>query len=401
MVTALTKSDLGMIGLKNHDGPESQIPLSWDRARVLAHAAPNPLRSLAVPLSSAVGCTLAEELRAIGPLPAFDTAAMDGLAVSGQGPWRVRGQVRAGAVWAGVLDVGECVEISTGAQVPAGATSVLPVESATQGSSVVYGSAGVPGTHIRRAGEDAASGMMLAPAGSRIAAALIGLAAKCGYDRVVIRPQPRLRVMVTGDEVTSVRHMPDTPIGALATAIGEFAADCDTEVLVVSGSTSVGTTDQLLPALRASGAKWVVGTVACRPGHPVLLASVGSNRWVVGLPGNPFAALVGAHTVLGPLLTGLMRGRLLSLPRVPVTGEAGTAKKGVTRLVPGAVGGWVSRDSGWTPGGLPPRCGTRRRVRGAASRMAAARNRACCPDLLSGCGVAGAPGNFSRTSTLS
>ncbi|MGH3811457.1 MAG: molybdopterin molybdotransferase MoeA [Pseudonocardiaceae bacterium] len=340
-------------------------PVPWEQARVLAHAAPQPLAARRVPLTRAAGLTLAGKIRTCVPLPAFDTAAMDGYAVAGAGPWQLQGQVRAGTVWEGTLAPGEAVEICTGAQVPAGASAVLPVELAVRDGATLSGAVPSAGTHIRRAGEDAPAGTPLAPSGTRIGPALIGLAAICGYDTLSVRPRPRVRILVTGEELThsgtsgagrvrdalgpllptlvaelggevcEVRHLPDLPTGLLD-------EDSDAEVDVVTGSTSVGVTDQLRQLLRSRGARWIVDTVACRPGHPQLLAGLGAGRWLVGLPGNPFAALVAAYTLLGPLLAGLSGRRLPELPLVPVTGDVRPAP-GLTRLVPVAWEGGVAR----------------------------------------------------------
>jgi molybdopterin molybdotransferase len=164
----------------------------WERARELAHAAPLVLPPHRVPLADAAGRTLAEDLCTPQPLPGFDTAAMDGYAVGpGHGPWRLRGTVRAGAAWENeALGAGEAVEISTGAPVPSGARAVLPLEDADRVASTVTGPEPVEGRHIRRAGEDAPAGASLAPAGTRIGPALMGLAAACGHDTLPVRPRP-------------------------------------------------------------------------------------------------------------------------------------------------------------------------------------------------------------------
>ncbi|MFA7761892.1 molybdopterin molybdotransferase MoeA [Streptomyces sp. NPDC048723] len=335
--------------------------VSWARARVLAHGAARPLPARTVPLRDAAGLTLADGLPALQPLPGFDTSAMDGYAVSGTGPWRVRAAVRAGAPWAGVLGAAECVEISTGAEVPAGARAVLPLESAVAtDDGRVSGPVPPPGRHIRRTGEDAPAGRRLAPAGTRIGPALLGLAAACGHDTLPVRPRPRVGVLVTGDELDhtgvpgpgrvrdalgpllpalvaelggeteEVRYVPDRPGGRLSGAVHAVRG---ADVVVVTGSTSVGATDQLRRLLEAAGARMVVDTVACRPGHPMLLAELAPDRWVVGLPGNPYAALVAARTLLGPLIAGLSGRTLGALPHVPVHGRARPAP-GLTRLVP-------------------------------------------------------------------
>lgn len=352
--------------------PHPSAPVPWDQARVLAHAAPRPLIAHRVPLTRAAGLTLAGKICTWVPLPAFDTAAMDGYAVTGGGPWRLLGQVRAGTVWQGTLAPGEAVEICTGAQVPAGASAVLPMELAVRDGATVSGAAPSAGTHIRRAGEDAPAGAALAPTGIRIGPALIGLAATCGYDTLSVRPRPQVRILVTGEELThsgtsgaarvrdalgpllptlvadlggevrEVRHLPHLPTDLLSAAVHPQGEDSDAEVVVVTGSTSVGVTDQLRQLLRAHGARWIVDTVACRPGHPQLLAGLGAGRWLVGLPGNPFAALVAAYTLLAPLLAGLSGRRLPELPLAPVTGDVRPAP-GLTRLVPVAWEGGAAQ----------------------------------------------------------
>ncbi|MFD5124744.1 hypothetical protein [Streptomyces sp. NPDC058385] len=117
------------------------------------------------PLDSVAGLTLAEDLRALHPLPSFDTAAMDGYAVAaGPGTWCVRGVVRA-----------------------------CRLGSRTRGG-------GVRGNLH----EDAPAGSRLAPEGARIGPALVGLAASCGRDSLAVRPRPRVGALITGDELDDV-----------------------------------------------------------------------------------------------------------------------------------------------------------------------------------------------------
>ncbi|MFI6481720.1 molybdopterin molybdotransferase MoeA [Nonomuraea sp. NPDC050663] len=341
--------------------PGTRQDVAWAAAREFAHAAAEPVPPERVPLAVAAGLVLAEELRAATPLPGFDTSAMDGYAVAGTGPWRVVGVARAGRAWPGArLDPGCAVEISTGAVVPPGARAVLPVEMARLTGDLVRGPELAPGKHVRAAGEDAGAGERLAHAGTPVGPALIGLAATCGYDELVVRGRPVVRAVVTGDELArsglpapgAVRdalgpllpsliaglggepagpvHVPDQPESALWRAV-EDAGGAD--VVVVTGSTSVGTTDGLRRLLAAHDAEWIVDAVACRPGHPQLLARLRGGPFVVGLPGNPFAALVAAHTVLGPLLAGLAGRPMARLPRMPLTVPVRPAP-GRTRIIP-------------------------------------------------------------------
>ncbi|GAA4986782.1 molybdopterin molybdotransferase MoeA [Actinopolymorpha pittospori] len=342
--------------------PAEGVP--WLEARNAAHAAPDPLPARRVDLESAAGLTLAEPIDTPVALPAFDTAAMDGFAVAGDGPWQVVGRASAGEVWSGHLAAGDAVVISTGAQVPRGADAVLPVEQAHRDGDRVSGRPQPSRTHIRRRGEDAPAGRRLAEAGVRIGPALLGLAATCGRDALTVRPRPRVLLLVTGDElrnhgvsgggqvrdaigptlgplvhelggeVTGRRYVPDRPVGLLAKELGTSAdPGREADVVIVSGSTSVGETDQLRQALHSCAARWIVDTVACRPGHPQILARLPDGRWLVGLPGNPFAALASAYTLVAPLLAGLAGRSLPGLPLAAVTGDVRPAR-GLTRLLP-------------------------------------------------------------------
>ncbi|WP_426362466.1 molybdopterin-binding protein [Streptomyces sp. E-08] len=320
--------------------------------------------SRCVPLREAAGPTLAEDLRTLLPHPAFDTAAMDGFAVCGPGPWRVRGVARAGTAWRGEPAPGDGVEISTGTRVPAGAVTVLPKELAMFADGRMCGPARAEGRHIRRTGEGAAAGDRLAPAGTRVGPARIGLAAACGHDSLPVRPRPRAGLLVSGDEpdfsgvpgagrvrdalgpplpalvaelggeTVSSSHGPDLPEDGLAAAVRVCR---DTEVVVVTGSTSVGDTDRLRRLLADAGAHMVVDAVACRPGHPMLLARLPTGRRLVGLPGHPYAALVAARTLLGPLTAGLSGRPLPPLPYLAVRGRARAAAGGAARRT-----GWVT-----------------------------------------------------------
>jgi molybdopterin molybdotransferase len=135
-----------------------------------------------------------------------------------------------------------------------------------------------------------------------------------------------------GGEVTDLRHVADHPAGQLGAVVESVAPSVS--VIVVTGSTSVGATDRLRPFIERIGARWVVDTVACRPGHPQLLADLGRGRWLVGLPGNPFAALVAAHTLLAPLLAGLTGRPQSPLLLTPINGAVPPGKPGQTRLLP-------------------------------------------------------------------
>ncbi|MPZ95251.1 MAG: molybdopterin molybdenumtransferase MoeA [Propionibacteriales bacterium] len=332
-------------------------PHSWPEAHLLAGTVASPLPPVDAPLADALGATLAAPVRALTPIPSFDTSAMDGYAVSGEGPWTVLGRVLAGgssSAWA--LRGGECVEVATGAPIPSGTEAVLPYEQATRDGDDVDGTV-IPGRHVRRRGEDCPRDALLVKNGRTVTPALLGLAASVGLDRLRVVKRPRVGVVVTGDEVVhygvagpgQVRDaigpmLPGTiaAAGGVLTGTVWLADDRTTleralgdpsgDVLVVCGASSVGPADHLRRSLAQVGADLLVGGVACRPGHPQLLARLVDGRFVVGLPGNPFAALVAAMTLLGPLLRAFA-GRPAPGPRYAQVDSEVRAHHSDTRLV--------------------------------------------------------------------
>jgi molybdopterin molybdotransferase len=330
-------------------------PVAWAEARDLAYtaglAAALPPELISLP--EADGRTLAEPLRALTDLPAFPTSSIDGWAVRGAAPWRPIGRILAGGVAAPLDEDGTCVEIATGAMVPAGASALIRVEDSTRdGAGLVTGtSRDIP--DWRLPGEEAHKDEELLPAGTVIDPAVIGVAATCGYESLTVRRSPRAGVLVFGDEllisgtpgdgrvrdslgpqvpgwlrrygttvdpagvVGPVRDTLDAHLAALRRALTTNDLVCTT------GGTMHGPVDHLHPALAELGAEYVVNTVAVRPGFPMLLARVpgedGRPRFLAGLPGNPQSAVIALITLVAPLLAGLQGRRPPGLVTVRTT----------------------------------------------------------------------------------
>ncbi|GAA4965321.1 molybdopterin-binding protein [Actinoplanes utahensis] len=336
---------------------------SWAEAYATARDSAKPLPGEPTPVGAAAGRVLAAAVRCERPVPAFDNAAMDGYAVAGAGPWTIRGRVLAGAVTGGpVVTPGCAVEIATGAPVPAGTEAVIPYERCAVDGGVV--SAGRPErAHIRRAGDSLAVGALVVPAGRTVTATVVAAAEQAGAEQVLAHRAPTVTLLVTGDEVISdgvpgPGQVRDTFTG-LVTAVTARAGgvldgrrllpdrrdlldaalrEAGTDVVVVSGSSSAGAADHLHELLSAGGATWLVRGVACRPGHPQALAVLPDGRWVVSLPGNPYAGLVAALTLLEPLLTALAGRPAAVLPCAPVSGSPKLMPGGV-RIVPAEADG--------------------------------------------------------------
>ncbi|KOV73446.1 MULTISPECIES: molybdopterin molybdotransferase MoeA [unclassified Streptomyces] len=308
----------------------------WPQAReAAARAARSRARRapVSVALGDALGLALAAPLDALTDLPSFDTSAMDGWAVAGPGPWQVREEgVLAGHAQPEPLTDGEAVRIATGARIPADTTAVLRTEHGridAQGRLHTTCEM-LHGQDIRPRGQECRNGDQLLPVGTLVTPAVLGLAAAAGYDTVTVVPRPRAEVLVLGDEllteglphdglirdalgpmlppwlralgadVIAVRRIGDDA-KALQKAVTRSAAD----LIVTTGGTAAGPVDHVHPILERVGAELLVDGVKVRPGHPMLLARTKDHQHLVGLPGNPLAAVSGLLTLAEPLLRTL------------------------------------------------------------------------------------------------
>ena len=190
------------------------IPVADARARILA--ALRPTAAEIVPLAEAWGRVTAAPVLSRLTQPPRDVSAMDGYAVRAQDAMlgaalRVVGNAPAGHPWEGTVQPGETVRLFTGSVVPAGADAIVIQEDVTRAGAVatINEAAGV-GRHIRRAGQDFACGDVLLPAGKRLNARDIGLAAAGNHPWLAVHRRPRIAILATGDEIA----LPGEPIPA-------------------------------------------------------------------------------------------------------------------------------------------------------------------------------------------
>ncbi|MER5683225.1 molybdopterin molybdotransferase MoeA [Streptomyces sp. NPDC002205] len=345
---------------------------AWREARALAAragrgAAPRTQR---LPLDRTLGHVLAEPLAALTDLPSFDTSAMDGWVVAGPGPWALgKGEggsgdlgILAGHSTPAPLPDGDGVRIATGARIPANATAVIRSEHAhvDEAKGLLYAQRQVvPGQDIRPRGQECRSGDQLLPAGTLVTPAVLGLSAAAGYDELVTVPRPRVDVLVLGDELLTaglphdglIRDALGPMIGPWLRALGaEVSAPrrlgddaealqhalttSEADLVITTGGTAAGPVDHVHPVLAKIGAGLLVDGVAVRPGHPMLLARLPSGGpYLVGLPGNPLAAVSGLLTLAEPLLRGLA-GRAPEEPYRVVVRDEVHGHPHDTRLVP-------------------------------------------------------------------
>ncbi|MGQ5602818.1 molybdopterin-binding protein [Streptomyces sp. EKS3.2] len=326
-------------GAPHRTGDSRHRATPWPQARAIAERAGRAAVRAArrdpvhAPLHAALGLTLAAPLTALTDLPSFDTSAMDGWAVSGPAPWTVRDEgALAGQAEPDPLTDGEAVRIATGARVPAETTAVLRSEHGrTDERGRLHPTREVVhGQDIRPRAQECRGGDHLLPVGTVVTPAVLGLAAAAGYDTLTAVPRPRVDVLVLGDELLTgglphdglIRDAlgPMLPpwlralgadvrtvcrIGDDAGALHRAVTASDADLIVTTGGTAAGPVDHVHPVLERAGADLLVDGVKVRPGHPMLLARLKEDQHLVGLPGNPLAAVSGLLTLAEPLLRTL------------------------------------------------------------------------------------------------
>jgi molybdopterin molybdotransferase len=342
------------------------VATPWARARALAErlGRAGPLAAHRLPLDRSLGHILAEAVVALTDLPSFDTSAMDGWVVAGPGPWTVsegEGLLAGRGATEPLLD-GEALRIATGARIPADATAVIRSEHAhaDEATGLLHATREiVPGQDIRPRGQECRSGDELLPVGTSVTPPVLGLAAAAGYDALVAVPRPRVEIFVLGDELLTaglpreglIRDALGPMLGPWLRALGAELAEpqrlgddaealrraltsSDADLILTTGGTAAGPVDHVHPVLAEIGAELLVDGVAVRPGHPMLLARlIDGGPCLVGLPGNPLAAVSGLLTLAEPLLRGIA-GRSAQHPYRALVHEEVHGHPHDTRLVP-------------------------------------------------------------------
>jgi molybdopterin molybdotransferase len=323
--------------------------------RVLEHAVPLPAEE--VELADAAGRVLAYPLKARRTQPPADVSAMDGYAVRAadvaHAPVRLKviGEVAAGRPFAQALRAGEAARIFTGGVLPQGADAIVIQEHTKRdGDSVEVEKASLKGRHIRVQGLDFKAGDELLPAGHRLTARDLALAAGMNHPLLPVHRTPKVALFATGDELVPAGSEPapgqivssnNYAIGALARGEGAVVEDFgivadrldDTvaavrraresgaDILVTSGGASVGDYDLVQKAFTAEGMTLAFWRLALRPGRPLMNGRLGDMH-VLGVPGNPVSAFVCGFLFLVPLIRRLAG-------RSDLTHEIESAKLGV------------------------------------------------------------------------
>lgn len=352
----------------DHDGV---APVAWDEARRRAGAVASGTGIIEVSLADAIGLVLAQDMVARQAIPHFASSAMDGWAVVGGEPWTlgVEDMLRPGSAW----------PVVTGQNIPPGVHGVLRSENgevldgllvvndrATAGDLAV-------GRHVRPVGSEAAEGDVVVTAGCVITPAHVALAAGCALDRLSVYRRPRVSILLTGDEVVcagvpaagQVRDSfgPQLPavlrmLGAAVESTGRVSDNLDAtvsslataathaQIVVTTGGTGYSPVDHVRSALEALGATMLIGSIALRPGGPTMLARLPDGQFVVCLPGNPLAAVMGLLTVGAPLIDAVGGRPRARRHQVELAADVAGVPS-ATQLIPYSLTGGRATTTAW------------------------------------------------------
>ena len=307
------------------------------RTRMLAAVA--PLAAELIGTEAAAGRTLADTLLASQAQPPFRSSAMDGYGVRAadlpRGRFTVLGEALAGKRYAGgPVGAAGAVRVFTGAPVPEGVDVVVPQELARREGESVWLEAPRPlRTNIRAAGVDFKAGDLLVRGGTRLHARHVALIAAAGVGAVSVTRQPRIAVLPTGNEIVQpgMRAAPEQIFDSVSFGLGAMIEDWGgkpirisarpdetaaiaaaieptleaVDLVVIIGGASVGAYDLVKQSLAPLGLAIAVQRIAIRPGKPTWFGTIGGKP-VLGLAGNPAAAMVCAQLFLRPLVHALL-----------------------------------------------------------------------------------------------
>ena len=348
----MTKPTIAQASCADDYDPDS-MPVA--KARAFIHQFLEPLEArVRVPVRSALGRVLAEDVISPVDVPSHRNSAMDGwalraadLAPGGETALEEIGASFAGRPFAGTVGAGKCVRIMTGGVVPEGTDTVVMQERArADGKRIAFAPGPTAGQNVREAGEDLARGGVAIAKGRVVRPAELGLIASLGIGEVSVFRPLRVALFSTGDELKSVGStlgegeiydsnrytihgmlerlgcemldlgvVRDDP-ALLERAFREAAAAAD--VVITSGGVSVGEADFVKGLLGRMG-EVVFWKIAMKPGRPLAYGRIG-NAHFFGLPGNPVSVMVTFYQFVREALLTLMGASPVEpVPTFPAT----------------------------------------------------------------------------------
>lgn len=294
-------------------------------------------------LSEAVGRALAHDYHASEDSPRFTNSAMDGFAVrfadiQADTRLHITDESSAGNEAQNALAVGAAIRISTGALLPSGADTVVPVEDClVEGNTITIEKLPKQGQFVRKQASEYAVGAPILRKGDVLTPARIALAAQHGLARVDVFTPPHVALLSTGNELVNVDETPtgtqirNANVPMLAAALRQTSANLvftshaqddfeqvraaldkaasAADVVVTTGGASVGEYDFIKQAAQALGFETIFWRVRQKPGKPMFFAKrivEGRTTLLFGLPGNPVSTLMTFLYYVQPTLAQMM-----------------------------------------------------------------------------------------------
>ena len=325
------------------------IPVDEALNKILSNV--YPLGSEKVSILDALGRVISEDIQANRNIPPLDNSAMDGYALkyedvqkaSSNDPVRLEviEDLPAGFISKKKLEKGKAIRIMTGAPIPKGADTVIPVEETKKedGSVLIFKAVGL-GENIRKSGEDVKKGDRVISKGDTIRPAEVGMLASVGRSFVSVYQRPLVAILCTGDELVDVDGELDEVkiISSNSYTLSAQVKDCGAiplqlgiakdrkeeieeklrqgtraDVLISSAGVSVGDYDFVKDVMKNLGMEMVFWKVAMRPGAPLAFGTIGGKP-VFGLPGNPVSSMISFEQFVRPSLLKMMGYRQLFRP---------------------------------------------------------------------------------------
>ena len=325
-----------------------------------------------VRVGEALGYVLAQEIKTDREYPPFNRATRDGYAVfaadvKAGATLKCTGEIKAGDRVTKELWAETCVQIMTGAAVPAGADAVVMIEhTKREGDQVRFERAAVTGQNFVPRGSEARAGQTLLTPGTRLGYAELALAAQVGAADLKCGQKPRVAILSTGDEIVPVDSVPgrfqirnsnSVSLAAQVRLAGgrpvllgnamdreddlssKIRRGLQEDLLILSGGVSMGKYDLVEKVLKELETEFYFDSVAIRPGKPAVFGKCG-EKFVFGLPGNPVSTMVTFELFVAPAVDLLSGAEARPLPMIEARlGEALDEKPGVTHFLPARLEG--------------------------------------------------------------